>query len=196
MKLLIVSGFLGAGKTTLILHLARTITNGGQRLAILVNEIGEIGIDDQLMRRLGHSVWELYSGCICCTLSGDLVSTLHQLDSEYQPDLVIVEPTGIAEPGKIHQALQYYRGRPLESIRTIGIIDPLRLPMMWEILTPLITDQIQGADLLLINKADLAGAEEIAQAEKLARELNPRAPIRVVSLRNGLEEELLRELLP
>lgn len=196
MKLLIVSGFLGAGKTTLILHLARAVTNDGRRVAILVNEIGEIGIDDQLMRRLGLSVWELYSGCICCTLSGDLVDTLHKLDSEYQPDLVIVEPTGIAEPGKIHQALRYYRGRPLESIRTISIIDPLRLPMMWEILTPLITDQIQGADILLINKADLARAEEIAQAEKIAREVNPRAPVRVISAREGLDEALLRELLP
>ncbi len=196
MKLLIVSGFLGAGKTTLILHLARAITNDGRRVAILVNEIGEIGIDDQLMRRLGLSVWELYSGCICCTLSGDLVTTLHTLDAEYQPDLVIIEPTGIAEPGKIHQALQYYRGRPLESIRTISIIDPLRLPMMWEILTPLITDQIRGANILLINKADLARAEEIAQAEKIAREVNPHALIHVISAQQGLDDALLRELLP
>ncbi len=196
MKLLIVSGFLGAGKTTLILQLAREVTQHGQRAAILVNEIGEIGIDDQLMRRLGLSVWELYSGCICCTLSGDLVTTLHQLDADYQPDLIIVEPTGIAEPGKIYQALQWYRGRPLDAVRTISLIDPLRLPIMWEILTPLITDQVQKADILLINKADLASTEEIAWAEKLAREVNPSAPIRVISARIGLGSELLQEILP
>jgi G3E family GTPase len=81
MKLLLVTGFLGSGKTSLILALARAARERGRRTAIIVNEIGEIGIDDQLMRRLDLDVWELTNGCICCTLTADLITTLQKLDA-------------------------------------------------------------------------------------------------------------------
>jgi hypothetical protein len=99
MHLLLVTGFLGSGKTTLIIPLAKSVVQLKRRVAILVNEIGEIGIDNQLMRQLDLNVWELLAGCICCTLSGDLVTTLQKLDADYAPDLVIVEPSG-AHPGR------------------------------------------------------------------------------------------------
>jgi G3E family GTPase len=96
MHLLLIAGFLGSGKTTLTINLSRAAVARGQRVAILVNEIGEIGIDNQLMRQLELNVWELFGGCICCSLSGDLVSSLQKLDSSYNPDLVILEPSGAA----------------------------------------------------------------------------------------------------
>ena len=195
MHLLLIAGFLGSGKTTLVIQLARAAREAGRRVAILVNEIGEIGIDDQLMRQLSLNVWELTSGCICCTLSGDLVSILQMLDADYAPDLVLLEPSGAAEPGNILKMLPYYRGRPLASVRSITLIDPLRLPMLYEVLTPLITAQIQRADLLIITKSDIASAEEIASARQIANELNPAATVFCASAKEKIDPELIAELL-
>ncbi len=127
----------------------------GQRVAIVVNEIGEIGIDDQLMRQLDMDVWELMGGCICCTLAGDLITTLQKLENEYDPELVILEPSGAAGPDNILRALPYFKGRPLASTRTITLLDPLRLPELYEFLTTLITSQIKSAEMRMwrLNKS-------------------------------------------
>lgn len=196
MHLLLVTGFLGSGKTTLIIRLAQVAATQGLRVAILVNEIGEIGIDDQLMRQLDLNVWEMVSGCICCTLSADLVTTLHQLDRDYRPDLAILEPSGAAEPDNILQALRYYKGRPLESIRSVSVLDPLRLPELFQVLTPLITKQLAHAELLLINKADLATADQIAETRRIAMETNPEARMMIISAREALPPTMLMELMP
>ncbi len=196
MHLLLVTGFLGSGKTTLILSLARAAHESGRRAAIIVNEIGEIGIDNQLMRQLNLDVWELFNGCICCTLTADLVTTLQKLDADYAPDLVIVEPSGAADPRNLLNALPYYRGRPLDGIRWITVLDPLRLPMLLEVLEPLITAGIRQADVLLVSKTDLASSEEVAAAEAAAREINPAAPLFTVALASGLDAALAAELLP
>ncbi len=192
MHLLLFSGFLGSGKTTLIISLSKAVVHSRRRVAIIVNEIGEIGIDNQLMRQLDLNVWELVAGCICCTLSSDLVSTLQKLDSDYSPDLVIVEPSGTAEPRNMLAALPYYRGRPLSSVRTASVLDPLRLPMLMEVLTPLLTSQIQHADLIIITKTDIASPAEIEFARQKAHAINPDARI----IEGCLEVELISELLP
>jgi G3E family GTPase len=196
MHLLLIAGFLGSGKTTLTINLARAAVAHGRRVAVLVNEIGEIGIDNQLMRQLELNVWELFGGCICCNLSGDLVSTLQKLDSSYNADLVILEPSGAAEPGNILHALPYYRGRPLESVKTLALLDPLRLAALYQVLTPLITKQVQGADWLVITKADVASAEEVAEARRIATELNPAARLVTLNAREPLDEALVAEWVP
>jgi G3E family GTPase len=182
MRLLLFTGFLGSGKTTLVIKLAQFAVERGQKVAILVNEIGEVGIDNQLMRQLDLNVWELLNGCICCTLSADLVITLQKLDSDYSPDLVIIEPSGAADPRSILSALPYYRGTPLESMWTVSVLDPLRLEMLMAVMTPLITSQIQHADLVLVSKCDLAKPEEVAFACQVAQEHNPAARVLNFSL--------------
>jgi len=195
MRLLLVTGFLGSGKTTLILSLAEAAGRAGQRAAIIVNEIGEVGIDNQLMRQLDLDVWELFNGCICCTLTADLVTTLQKLDAGYAPDLVIVEPSGAADPKNLLNALPYYRGRPLESIRWVTVLDPLRLPMLLEVLEPLITAGICQADVLILSKIDLATTEELADAVAATRGINARAPLYPLALGAELPPELASELL-
>ena len=173
MHLLLVAGFLGSGKTSLILSLARFAAGRNCKIAIIVNEIGEIGVDDQLMRQLDLNVWELLNGCICCTLAGDLATTLQQLDSGYCPDLVIVETSGAANPLNVLAALDYYQGRSLQSILRVTLVDPLRLPILMEVLTPLITAQIEQADVALISKPDLASSAEVQQSRLCLAQLNP-----------------------
>jgi G3E family GTPase len=195
MRLLLVTGFLGSGKTTLILSLARAAQAAGCRAAIIVNEIGEIGIDNQLMRQLDLDVWELFNGCICCTLTADLVTTLQKLDADYAPDLVVVEPSGAADPKNLLHALPYYRGRPLESIRWVTVLDPLRLLMLLDVLEPLITAGIRQADFLIVSKTDIAAPEEVAEATAAARGINPGAPLFSLALGADLPPELTTELL-
>lgn len=195
MRLLLFSGFLGSGKTTLVIKLAQFAVEKGKKVAILVNEIGEVGIDNQLMRQLDMNVWELLNGCICCTLSADLVDTLQKLDSDYSPDLVIVEPSGAAEPRSILQALPYYKGSPLESLQTISILDPQRLEILIEVMTPLIVSQIQHADLVLVSKCDLAKKEEIEFAHQVAGEHNPKATVIDFS-KDSSVENLMKEVAP
>ena len=196
MRLLLITGFLGSGKTTLIIKLAQAATERAKRVAIVVNEIGEIGIDDRLMRQLDLNVWELVNGCICCTLSGDLVTTLQKLDADYAPDLVMVEPSGAADPKNILSALPYYRGGSLEGLYTATIVDPLRVEMLVEVLTPLITSQIRHADLILISKRDLASPAEIAAARQAAQEHNPAAKVMTIDAQHSLEPEVIAELVP
>jgi G3E family GTPase len=194
--LLLFSGFLGSGKTTLIVSLAKAAAGSGRKVALLVNEIGEVGIDNQLMRHLDLNVWELVAGCICCTMSGDLVVTIERLDVGYSPDLVIVEASGAADPRAVLSALRYYRGRPLSGLQTAVIVDPLRLGMLMEVMTPLITSQIEHADTIVISKTDIAGPEEVEFAVRSAQRINHKAKILQLTGRGRLEPELSQRLLP
>jgi G3E family GTPase len=194
--LLLITGFLGSGKTSLVIKLAEAAASRQQRVAILINEIGEIGIDDQLLRQLDLNVWEMVNGCICCTLSADLVTTLEQLDRDYDAQVVLLEPSGAAEPGNILRALPFYKGSPLESIRSISVLDPLRFPELFQVMTPLLTKQIAHAELLLITKADLATEAQLDQTREIASQQNPDGQVRVISLHQPLDPDLLTELMP
>jgi G3E family GTPase len=195
MRLLLFTGFLGSGKTTLVIKLAKYAVERGQKVAILVNEIGEVGIDNQLMRQLDLNVWELLNGCICCTLSADLVTTLQKLDADYSPDIVIIEPSGAADPRSILSALPYYRGTPFQSLRTIAVLDSLRLEMLIEVMTPLITSQIRHSDVVLVSKCDLAQPAEVALAHRVAQEYNAAARVLDTRLDASLDP-LVQEIAP
>jgi len=196
MHLLTISGFLGSGKTTLVIKLAEAATQKGLRAAVLVNEVGEIGIDDQLLRQLDMNVYELLSGCICCSLAADLPGTLQKLAEDYKPDFVMLEPSGVADLKKVLSALVYYRGEPLQSQRNIVIVDPLRLKQLITVLTPLITSQINNADILLINKTDVATEAELKTCEQILSDLKPPGKLFRASVKNGIAPDLIAELLP
>lgn len=195
MHLLLISGFLGSGKTSLVLRMVQYAIDKNIKIAILVNEIGEVGIDNQLMHQLDLNVRELLNGCICCTLSADLVTTLHQLEADYSPDLVIIEPSGAADPRSILSAMPYYKGTPFESFETISVLDPLRIEILLEVMTPLVSSQIQHANLVLISKCDQATPEEIEHARQAAAEYNPEAKVLEFKLDTSLDT-LLKEVAP
>ena len=138
MNLRIISGFLGSGKTTLMLQLVESAIRKGYRTAILVNEIGQIGIDDQYLKQHNLNVWQLLNGCICCSLGNDLNNTLSQLQNDYQPELVFLEPSGAANLEFVNNGLDNYAGPPFKSKKILSIIDPLRISGLIEAVTPLI----------------------------------------------------------
>ena len=181
MDLLIFSGFLGSGKTTLILALAKELAAHGRRTAFVVNEIGEVGVDQQVMRDDGLEVYEITAGCICCTLGVDLVKTLGQLVDQQHPETVIVEASGVATPDGVLDALSYYRGPAFAVTRSVGVLDPTRLEALIDVMTPLIESQVAGVHELVITKTDVASPAEMRLARAVAGRLNPEALLRTVS---------------
>jgi G3E family GTPase len=180
MRLLLFTGFLGSGKTTLILTVAKQAASSGLRICVIVNEVGEVGIDGEVLRIGDLEVREITAGCICCQIGVDLVQTLRELEEHLQPDLVIIEASGIATPAGVLDTLRYYPVESVTSIETITVVDPTRFEALYEVLTPLIEAQIAGADRVVITKCDEAGAEALAETERMVRVLAPAAPLHVV----------------
>ncbi len=153
MKLVIICGLLGSGKTTFLLRLARSTKKIFPNIVIIENEAGEVGIDGYYLDYEGLQVQELYSGCVCCTLSADLVSTLGKVRNLYRPDLVMVEVSGIARPGNVVETLQRY-AKGISGIKVISIIDASRYKVFHEMLLPLLTANVKAADVAVVNKTD------------------------------------------
>lgn len=194
MRLLIISGFLGSGKTTLVLQAAKRFSSSGRKCALIENELGEIGIDGRYLAHEGLQVRELFGGCICCTLSADLLAALHELRDRFGPELVIMEATGLADPGDIAANVKKSR-MELSSLSVITLIDAGRYVMLMEMMTPLLTSQIMAADTVIINKIDRVAPEFPGLMRKDICALNPNANIMEISLAHQPDLEGIADLL-
>ena len=194
MRVLCIAGFLGSGKTTLLLRLARTMTAAGLKLAIVENEIGEIGVDGGAVREAGLPVRELFGGCICCTLQTGLVETLRAIEADYDPDWAIVEPTGLAAPGDIAATVLEFMPH-LPAFRVLTLVDAERWEMLMAVVEPLVTAQIGAADVLAITKVDLVTSQVAAAVEAAVRRSNAAAPIVSVAAPAGTGLQELAEIL-
>lgn len=195
-ELLLFSGFLGSGKTTLIMALARELAAQGRKTAFIVNEVGDIGVDQSVMRDGGLEVVEITAGCICCQIGIDLVKTLEALTAGYRPEIIIVEASGVATPTGVIQALEYYRGEPLGRVWSIGVLDPTRLEALLDVMTPLIESQISQVDEIVVTKIDESTDSDLALARNAAARLNPDVEVSQVSaLDLGSLAGLARRLL-
>ena len=194
MKLLSICGFLASGKTTLILAIAKRLKPVFEKIVIIENEIGQIGIDDKYLRQNGLEVQELFGGCICCTLSTDLVTSLKKIEESYHPDLVILEATGVARPDDLASSVSKYCSVVEENL-VLTLVDAVRHDMLLEVMEPLITAQIEAADIVAINKIDVADEQAIASTEKSIRELNGKTKIIPISADRDINlEQLIGEL--
>ncbi len=190
-----VSGFLGSGKTTFIRHLAGyLVVQKEQRVVIIENEAGEVGIDDRFLAREGFQVREIYGGCICCQLTGELTLAVNQIAERFNPDWLIIEATGIARPSTILNTLRKY-GKGIDNIFTLVIADTGRWEELSEIMPELIFAQIAEADLVIAGKIDEASESALQSLMAKAKEINPRAEVLPASLIKGIEEPVLRRLL-
>ncbi len=191
----VLTGYLGAGKTTLLNRILSE--DHGRRYAVIVNEFGEIGIDNDLILSAEEELFEMNNGCICCTVRGDLIQTLHVLlsrqDDTGKPfDAIIVETTGLADPGPVAQTFfvdHFLQQRAvLDSVTTV--VDAkhvlLRLADSREA-----AEQIAFADQIVLNKTELVSTDELIAIETRLRKLNPLAPIHRAQRANVVLDKVL-----
>jgi len=195
MRVILLSGFLGSGKTTFIRHLAGyLVVHKEQRVVIIENEAGEVGIDDRFLAREGFQVKEIYGGCVCCQLTGELTLAVNQIAERFNPDWLIIEASGIARPGTILDTLRKY-GKGIDGVLTVVVADTGRWEELSEIMPELIFAQISEADLVIASKIDEAGEGSLQNLMEKAKEINPRAEVLAASLIKGIEEPVMRRLL-
>jgi G3E family GTPase len=167
LNVLVIAGFLGAGKTTLLLRVAHALQTNGEKVVIIENEIGQIGIDQRYIQSQGLEVQEVLGGCICCTLQTSLLDTVSKVRDVLAPSRIIVEPTGAARPGDVVKSL-LRAGINRDHIHVVILIDAPRFPIFSSMMEPMLVSQLEAADSVVINKVDEVSAGELQLiAEKL-----------------------------
>jgi G3E family GTPase len=184
MKIVLIAGYLGSGKTTLIIALSKQLAGQGTKVAILVNDVGAVPVDGAVMQEYGLTVKDIGGGCICCQVAGNLMKTLETLAVSVRPDLVIIEPTGIAVPDAIRQTvLLSARKYPMEVGHTIVLFDTSRAAKLltYDTLKRLVSLQIRDATIIGLSKSDLVTTEELEAATRAVHEINGVAEVIRVS---------------
>ncbi len=173
MRVVVVCGLLGAGKTTFILNRLKAPS---AKTVVIVNDFGQAGIDGEVLSAGGFQAVELPSGCICCTLASDLITTIKKVIGRFSPEELIIEPSGIASPSGVLNSLD---ALSIKDVTVIGIIDATEFPEIYEadFYGPFFREQVSLADILVMNKTDLASAQEIAKTEQVLGLMNPGAPV-------------------
>ena len=171
-KIDIFSGFLGAGKTTLIRKL---IAEGykNEKLVLIENEFGEIAIDGGFLKDAGVQITEMNSGCICCTLVGDFTKALKKVMEEYAPDRIIIEPSGVGKLSDVAHAVEQVEGAHIGT--KVTVVDAGKCRMYMRNFGEFFNDQVENADLIVMSRTDTASAEKILAATELLKQLNAKA---------------------
>ena len=168
----IFSGFLGAGKTTLIRKLIAEAYKG-EKLVLIENEFGEIAIDGGFLRDAGVEITEMNSGCICCTLVGDFEKALKKVMDEYKPDRIIIEPSGVGKLSDVARAVEKVEGTSIGA--KVTVVDAGKCRMYMRNFGEFFNDQVANADLIVMSRTDTAPESKILAASELLRKLNPTA---------------------
>ena len=176
-KVDIFSGFLGAGKTTLIKKLIKEVF-AGQQIVLIENEFGEIGIDGGFLRDAGINITEMNSGCICCSLVGDFGKALKKVADEYHPDRIIIEPSGVGKLSDVRRAVEdASKEAGLEINALVTVADASKIKMYMKNFGEFYNNQIENAGAVILSRTQKLSQEKQLQAAELIREKNPKAVV-------------------
>ena len=189
MKVLLLSGFLGSGKTSALLQMAAYMVRRSGRkdtsVMIIEKEIGEVGVDDKVLKAQGLAVRELFAGCACCTGGADLISDIRTIQETVDPEWIIIEATGVAYPLEIKNNVEACFRIP---VKILSMADAGRWKRLHTYMPQLIEAQVDSADCILLNKVDLVDEET---ADHIAGELhayNPRAELHKVIANKPIDD--------
>ena len=171
-KIDVFSGFLGAGKTTLIKRLINSYK--GEKVVLIENEFGEIGVDSGFLKDAGFEIKEINSGCICCTLVGDFTKALKEVIEKYNPDRVIIEPSGV---GKLSDIKRIIHNAGLTPNMLVTVVDASKGKLYMKNFGEFFNDQVKEATTILISKVDRTPEAKVLELADLIREKNPNANI-------------------
>lgn len=193
-KVDIVSGFLGAGKTTFIKKLIGEAIQGEQTV-LIENEFGEIGIDGGFLKDSGIEIKEMNSGCICCSLAGDFATSLKEILTKFKPDRIIIEPSGVGKLSDVMKAVADVEEElEVEHNCAVTVVDVKKCKMYMKNFGEFFNNQIQFAGTIILSRADIADQKKIDEAVALIRNINPTATIITTPITELTGEKLLEVL--
>ena len=176
-KIDIISGFLGAGKTTLIKKLLQEALNG-QKVVLIENEFGEIGIDGGFLKDAGIQITEMNSGCICCSLVGDFGAALKKVVEQYHPDRIIIEPSGVGKLSDVIAAVMNVAGDiDLDLNSFVTVADATKCKMYMKNFGEFYNNQVESANTIILSRTQGMKEEKLAQAVSMIQEKNAKAKI-------------------
>ena len=206
-KIDIISGFLGAGKTTFIKQLLKEAISG-EKVVLIENEFGEIGIDGGFLRDAGIEIREMNSGCICCSLVGDFGKSLEEVLTKYHPDRVIIEPSGVGKLSDVMKAVRDVASEIEVMLNSaVTVVDVNKCRMYMKNFGEFFNNQIENAGTIILSRTDIAGADKGKAAVAMLREHNADANIvttpcgqltgaqllEIIEKKDDMAEELMRE---
>ncbi len=175
-KITIISGFLGAGKTTFIKKLIQEVFKGEQ-LVLIENEFGEIGIDGGFLKEAGIEITEMNSGCICCSLVGDFSTALQEVMSTYHPDRILIEPSGVGKLSDVIKAVKDIPNADLEITGSITVVDAIKAKMYHRNFGEFFDNQIQEAQTIVLSRTSDLNDKKLDDCVHILRDLNENASI-------------------
>ena len=193
-KIDIISGFLGAGKTTLIKKLIAEAF-AGEKLVLIENEFGEIGIDGGFLKDAGVQITEMNSGCICCSLVGDFGTALHQVITDFAPDRIIIEPSGVGKLSDVIKAVEGVAANldvALDSYTTVADVSKVKIYM--KNFGEFFNNQIESANTIILSRTQTAAQDKIEKAVAMIREKNDHATI-VTTPWDDIDGQAIREAM-
>lgn len=197
MKILILGGFLGSGKTSVISQIAKRVIGEGNepdkaRVVVIENEIGEVGIDNQVLGANGYKVENMFSGCICCTMGGEIADNVKRIQNDISPELIIIEASGVGYPFNIKENIL----KALDvRCKICCVIDAKRWRRLIVPMGMILKDQLREVDIIIVNKTDLVDESEIKYVTDTAKEFNASAEYFYASATQGLNDEIIGKLL-
>ena len=195
MKILVLGGFLGSGKTTVLLDLAKYLTGSAHvdkaRVVIIENEVSETGIDSRLFEN-NYQVENMFSGCVCCTFTGEFEWALKQISKDYDPEWLIIEATGLAYPDSIKHTITDTLGiRP----GVLTLADAKRWHHYLLALRQFVESQLAEADVIFINKSDLVTDEEAAKVEESVLGMSSSVKLFRTAANNGFSDDFWSDVI-
>lgn len=175
-KIDIISGFLGAGKTTLIKKLLKEAFQN-EKLVLIENEFGEIGIDGGFLKEAGVQITEMNSGCICCSLVGDFGTALKDVLEQFHPDRVIIEPSGVGKLSDVIKAVQEVKDASIELNNLVAVVDATKCKMYMKNFGEFFNNQIEHADTIILSRTGKLSEDKLTAAVAMLRERNESATI-------------------
>ena len=175
-KVDIYSGFLGAGKTTLIKKLIKD-AYAGQKIVLIENEFGQIGIDGGFLKEAGIEITEMNSGCICCSLVGDFGEALKKVQNEFSPDRIVIEPSGVGKLSDVIKAVEDSGATDLQLSAVAAVIDASKCKMYMKNFSEFYSNQIEHASAIVLSRTDGIRADKLNECIEIIRKANENAPI-------------------
>ena len=190
-KVNIISGFLGAGKTTFVKRLVADVFKG-EKLVLIENEFGEIGVDGDFLKESGIEITEMNSGCICCSLVGDFTKALGEVADKFSPDRNLIEPSGVGKLSDVIKAVEALDNHDVVVDTCITVADCTKCKMYAKNFGEFYKDQILNADCILLTRTDKADEHKIHSACETLRDINGEAPIVTTPLTDLDGAEILK----